>query len=363
MNETYTVYRIVCFTTGKCYVGQAVNYKKRKQTHLTPLRGGYHKNQHLQRAFNLYGEKSFYFEALEKDIPQDQVNDREIFWIDHFDSLNNGYNKVPGGNSYNNYGISCTWNGDDYPSISAAARANNLNVCTLTHWLKLGFTCDAEVKFAPYNAKQCEWNGIIYNSITEAAKGNDKPVATLQKYVKAGHKSDNDVMEKTRPKKQKITSVLKSKTSKKLIPCEWNGKEYRSISEAARACDVSVSTMQYRLWTGYKCDSDVPGQNKPCVWKGVEYPSITAAASANGIEVRRMSWLVSAGHTSDENLRPTGGGKAMACMWNGTLHSSIKSAAKACKVSFKTMWYRVQRGYTCDDDLKIKRKLNETPKP
>ena len=43
--------------------------------------------------------------------------------------------------------------------------------------------------------------------------------------------------------------------------CTWNGKEYPSISSAARANNnISPAAMRLRLNAGYTCDDDMVGQ-------------------------------------------------------------------------------------------------------
>lgn len=47
------------------------------------------------------GVENFYLEILE-ECPKEKLNEREIYWIDYFDSFNNGYNGTTGGSMANN---------------------------------------------------------------------------------------------------------------------------------------------------------------------------------------------------------------------------------------------------------------------
>jgi len=58
------VYEIVNTINKKRYVGSSVNIKRRWQTHKSKLRKGIHENEHLQRAWNKYGENCFEFHIL-----------------------------------------------------------------------------------------------------------------------------------------------------------------------------------------------------------------------------------------------------------------------------------------------------------
>lgn len=94
---THCIYRIVCFATGNVYVGQSKHTQKRRAAHFQKLRNRTHHSAKLQAAFNKYGEGSFYFEIIERDIAVEAINEREICWIAFYDSFNNGYNMTPGG--------------------------------------------------------------------------------------------------------------------------------------------------------------------------------------------------------------------------------------------------------------------------
>jgi group I intron endonuclease len=57
--------RIRCLITGQIYVGSAVNMLARWALHRRSLQQGAHKNQHLQQAWNKYGEENFEFTVME----------------------------------------------------------------------------------------------------------------------------------------------------------------------------------------------------------------------------------------------------------------------------------------------------------
>ena len=59
------VYQITNRLNGNRYVGSTVDLQRRQGQHLRTLRRGRHRNEHLQRAFNRYGEAAFSFSVLE----------------------------------------------------------------------------------------------------------------------------------------------------------------------------------------------------------------------------------------------------------------------------------------------------------
>lgn len=89
------IYAIYSAINDTSYIGQASNIKERWKNHKSQLRGKTHKNQHLQRAWNLYGEEAFEFIVLEKcDV--EVLTEREQF---HMNLYQNKYNMCPAAQS------------------------------------------------------------------------------------------------------------------------------------------------------------------------------------------------------------------------------------------------------------------------
>jgi group I intron endonuclease len=74
------VYCLICTVTGDLYVGaSAKSIASRWDAHKKQLRGGWHKNPHLQAAWRAYGEGAFLFSILEA-MPTGDVWQAEIMW-------------------------------------------------------------------------------------------------------------------------------------------------------------------------------------------------------------------------------------------------------------------------------------------
>lgn len=89
---------IYCFrnnVNNKCYIGQAINIRRRVRSHFSKINDGLA----IHKAILKYGINGFSFYIIENDLEIEMLNDREIFWISFFDSYNNGYNMTPGGNA------------------------------------------------------------------------------------------------------------------------------------------------------------------------------------------------------------------------------------------------------------------------
>ena len=95
---------IYCFTNkvnNKKYIGQSYNienrYKSHKRNYLNPNLQTY--NTHFYRALRKYGFNNFIFEVLEESdsFNQDELNEKEIYYINKFNSFIDGYNMNYGG--------------------------------------------------------------------------------------------------------------------------------------------------------------------------------------------------------------------------------------------------------------------------
>lgn len=78
---TLRIYKIVCASTGRVYVGSASHYVQRKARHRADLRTGRHCNSKLQNAWNKYGEESFSFVEIECVLDKAHLISREQYWI------------------------------------------------------------------------------------------------------------------------------------------------------------------------------------------------------------------------------------------------------------------------------------------
>lgn len=85
------VYLIKNTLTDTAYVGSSVNIKTRWTVHKSSLRGGYHANVHLQRAWNKYGEQAFQFVVLEL-CSVETLREIEQKWLDFHRKESKVYN-------------------------------------------------------------------------------------------------------------------------------------------------------------------------------------------------------------------------------------------------------------------------------
>ena len=91
------VYAIRNLMSGRMYIGKSVNITNRIYKHYNSLNNNGHYNTHLQNSWNKYGNNSFIWGIIEEYSP-DKLDEMEKYWIDYYDTYNNGYNEaIPNG--------------------------------------------------------------------------------------------------------------------------------------------------------------------------------------------------------------------------------------------------------------------------
>lgn len=90
------IYTIRNKVDNKIYVGASINIDKRLGEYKRELKGNYHKNKKLQRAYNQHGKEHFEFELLE-ECEERFLMSQENYWCNMFSSHDRkfGYNLDP----------------------------------------------------------------------------------------------------------------------------------------------------------------------------------------------------------------------------------------------------------------------------
>jgi group I intron endonuclease len=88
------IYCYHCISTGKKYIGQTNNEERRKKQHVYHYKKGY--DNKFYRAVKKYGWINFIYGIIE-EYEIKILNEQEVFFIDYYDTYNNGYNSTMGG--------------------------------------------------------------------------------------------------------------------------------------------------------------------------------------------------------------------------------------------------------------------------
>lgn len=95
-----SIYIIKNKCNDKVYIGQTMQsvenrFKQHSKPSTIKKRGTYK----LYNAFKKYGINNFYFEILEEEISKNELNSKEIYYIEKYNSYKLGYNSTNGGES------------------------------------------------------------------------------------------------------------------------------------------------------------------------------------------------------------------------------------------------------------------------
>ena len=96
MKEIAWIYKITNEINGKIYIGQTIKTpQKRFDEHVKSAKRGCEYKFH--RAIRKYGAENFTLSVIE-ECERDNLNEKEIYWIDYYNSYYSGYNSTKGGN-------------------------------------------------------------------------------------------------------------------------------------------------------------------------------------------------------------------------------------------------------------------------
>lgn len=127
------IYKIYNDINNKIYIGQtSYTLENRFSKHKTRLKE-YNEKQlltsPLYNAMNKYGIEHFYIESIE-ECRNNQLLEKEIYWIDYYDTYNNGYNGTRGGEGVQKYDYEQIYEIlIEHPELTCQQIARQFNCC------------------------------------------------------------------------------------------------------------------------------------------------------------------------------------------------------------------------------------------
>ena len=201
MGRTGIIYVIKNKCNDKVYIGQTTQcVEDRFKQHLKPSQRKRARYK-LYRAIDKYGSDNFYYEVLEKDVPYDKLDEREIYYIEKFDSFKNGYNSTHGGDTKSIYKI------EDIEGIVAKLRSGGMvkniaedydvNVYTINRTLRAyginkprdvkGKTVREDLRTLPReDISKLYKQGFSHKQIADTLKINERSVSRVVKELGIG---------------------------------------------------------------------------------------------------------------------------------------------------------------------------------
>ena len=99
------IYLIFNDVNDKVYVGQTIqSLNKRFNGHCCYSKTDRSVNMYIKRAIHKYGRDKFHIKRIE-ECPIKELSKREKYWINYYDSYNNGYNLTLGGQDSNYFSL------------------------------------------------------------------------------------------------------------------------------------------------------------------------------------------------------------------------------------------------------------------
>lgn len=99
------IYLIFNDVNDKVYVGQTIqSLNKRFNGHCCYSKTDRSVNMYIKRAIHKYGRDKFHIKLIE-ECPVEELSKREKYWINYYDSYNNGYNLTLGGQDSNYFSL------------------------------------------------------------------------------------------------------------------------------------------------------------------------------------------------------------------------------------------------------------------
>lgn len=93
------IYKVLNINNNKIYIGQTIkSLEERKFYHYYRANNKLNINTHFINALRKYPKTDFIWSIIDTAETKEELNNKEIYWIKYYDSINNGYNIQQGGN-------------------------------------------------------------------------------------------------------------------------------------------------------------------------------------------------------------------------------------------------------------------------
>lgn len=273
------IYKITNIKNNKSYIGQTrATINHRYATHWYSALNENSLKYPLYEDMRRLGKENFIIEQIE-ECPNDQLNDREKYWINYFDTYNNGYNQTKGGaGQYKGKIIYCfTLKGrlyKIYPDAFTASKDTGINLNIIKSALYCGGLTGGGYQWFFEESKDLVQNltekidsyGKIdvltlqydlegnfiksFNTMKDAEKETGVQTSGISRCISGEMKVSGGYQWKRgfhgeeiplKISSLKITNKTLKKGNPQKVICNFNGKEklYNSLSSASRGEQLS----------------------------------------------------------------------------------------------------------------------------
>ena len=227
------LYAIRNKVTGKYYVGETLYLRKREIQHFSNLKTNKHENDYLQKSYNKYGKDAFEFIILEADnsFTLEELNEKEKYYIEYFDSDKNGYNLTVGGEG--TQGRLLTEEEKKRKSQEMKGEKN--------HFYGKQHSQETKKLLSKRASEKVGQKNPFYGK-THSPDWKEKRRMMYERKIEEGWVDPKKG--KSQPK-EAVQKMKENMPHRKSIMVD--GKEYMSISECSRLTGIKLSTIHARL--------------------------------------------------------------------------------------------------------------------
>ena len=251
---TGSIYKIVNDINDKVYVGQTIqSLKKRFTRHCSDAEWA-ENNMAIKKAILKYGKEHFRIELIE-DCDAKLLDEREIYWIDFYDSYRKGYNLTRGGR-FNGYGGKLTVEEEQKLVELYQQGLGSLKIAKI-------FNIDKTtvLNYAKRNGlkRKDTLDGIVDIEAVKAYIRENKPLV-------------KDVTEKFGISRGSVYNIIKRSNDETLVLKSYNPRKSGAVIHAQEICD--------KYNEGYNIQDLVRMFHSPKRY-------ISKVLKSNGVEIQR----------------------------------------------------------------------------
>lgn len=192
------IYKITNLINGKSYIGQTSRpLKARWKEHKT----GNYQRQVVDTAIRKYGKENFSIETLE-ECPNEELDDRERYWVAYYNTYHDGYNNTEGGQIWQSTRLS------DEEVQRILQEWKNTDLCLTRFHKYVGHSLDTVKNYLlQNNITQEEIDSRKYNQMRSKQKNqikNSKKSLTKKIRKKKSHVTQQEKLKKQLEEEQNI---------------------------------------------------------------------------------------------------------------------------------------------------------------